>query len=485
MRIMGRALTAGSAIGAAVMLAAAATVRAQEPSAPADTLPPPAALLTIGEAVRRALLHNPDLRNAADTFLSAQVNEGAVRSTFLPQMTPLYSRARSDGSGAIAESYGFTMSEQLPFGPLIEGHAVVDRFPQAVDGLGYGSDYRLTLTQPLLGGADPAVTREPLRQAARGTQTQARTLEVTRRRTVLLVYQLYLGVARQQEVARLQSERAERAAELSVFSRARFAAGSVSKLDVYRAEQQEASAVLALTDAQTTLEDLRDSLRRTLDLPADFAFSIERPGELPRAELPLPEAVAGVADRRPEAAEARDQVRDSEFSVRIAKSLELPSVQGFVGYQSLGSGSSPGEAIHPKNTALLWGVSSQYGLNSGVLRARRRAAEIELGVQRRNFDLLVADLARDVRRAYRSLDTARKNHETSAQNVRIAELQAEVARLRYEKGLSDNFNVVDAENLLNTSRLSELDSRIEILLAGMDCLFASGDFELDPFVRQP
>jgi outer membrane protein len=469
---------------AAAALPAAGALSAQTATLPTPAAPPPA-VLTIGEAVRRALLWNPDLRNVVDSLRAAQVNEVGVRSTFLPQVTPFFSRARAEESGAIAESYGLTMTEQLPFGPRIEGRALVDRFPDASIGPEYGSSYRLTLSQPLLGGADPAVTREPLRQAARGTETQSRAVEVARRRTVLLVYQLYLGVARQQEVARLQQDRARRAGELADFSRGRFAAGTVSKLDVYRAEQQEAASVLALTDAQTTLEDLRDALRRALDLPSDFSFTIERPAELPRAELPLEEALDGVALRRPEAAEERDRVEDARFSVRIAKSLELPLVQGFVGYQSVGSGSSAGDAIHPRNSAFLWGFSSQYGLNSGLLRAQRRSSEIELGARERNLGLLEDDLTREVRRTYRRLDAARKNHLTSARNVRVAELQAEVARLRYEKGLSDNFNVVDADNLLNSSRLEELDSRIEILLAGMDCLFASGDFDLRPFVEQP
>jgi outer membrane protein TolC len=299
------------------------------------------------------------------------------------------------------------------------------------------------------------------------------------------VYQIYLGLARQRDVLKMQRERAERARELTTFSRARFAAGTVSKLDVYRAEQQEASAVVALADAENLFEDLRDSMRRALDLPLDFPFRIDRPVELPISELPIGEAIDGVAGRRPEAAEARDLVRDSEFTVRIAKSLELPSVQGLIGYQSFGSGSTAGDALHPKNSAFLWGFSTQYGLNSTVLRSRRRAAEIELGARQRNLDLLVADLVREIRRAYRRLETAQKNQETAAQNESVAELQAELARLRYEKGLSDNFNVVDAENLLNSARLLALDSKLEILLARLDCLYASGDFNLKPFLEQP
>ena len=69
--------------------------------------------------------------------------------------------------------------------------------------------------------------------------------------------------------------------------------------------------------------------------------------------------------------------------------------------------------------------------------------------------------------------------------VLVAELQLEVARLRFEKGLSDNFNVIDAENLLNSARLLELDSRFAILLARLDCLFASGALSADAYRSQP
>jgi outer membrane protein TolC len=106
-------------------------------------------------------------------------------------------------------------------------------------------------------------------------------------------------------------------------------------------------------------------------------------------------------------------------------------------------------------------------------------------VRKRNFEVLEDDFAREVRRAYRRLDALRRNHEIAEENERVAELQAEVARLRFEKGLSDNFNVVDAENLLNSARLLELDSRVSILLARLECLYSSGRLDVHPFLNLP
>ena len=456
-----------------------ATADVQEPRLPVEPT------LTIGEVLRAAFERNPDLLNALDALRTARVAERGVASTFLPQVSPFYATDRSRDSRQRTESYGLTASELFPFGTLVQGAASLTRVPGDAVENPYGSDYRLTLTQPLLRGADPAVTREPLRQAHRATSSSERGLEVLRRRTVLLVYQTYLGMARQQEALRLAAERSERSVKLTEFSRARFQAGSLSRLDVLRAEQQEASAELALNGAGISVEDFRDDLRRAAGLGRDLRFRIRLPEELPLAEPEEQPATEGILDRRPEALEVRDQITDSEFALRIARSLELPSLEGVLTYEAIGAGPSSGDALRPRNPTLLFGLRSQYGLNASLLYAQRREAEIALETRRRNFRLLEEDLIREVRRAYRRLAQAERDHEIASRNAEVAQLQAQVAQLRFEKGLSDNFNVVDAENLLNAARLLELDSRLAILLARLDCLYASGLFQMGPLLAQP
>ncbi|MEO8189760.1 MAG: TolC family protein [Acidobacteriota bacterium] len=455
---------------------------AQEPPLPA-AIP----VLTIGEALRAALQRNPDLLNGQDALLTTRVAERGVLAGYLPQAVPFFQLDRSRDSGVRTETYGVTASEQFPFGTRLEAQASVNRNPGDFPDNPYASDYRLTLTQPLLGGADPAVTREPLRQARRSTSGQERAVEVLKRRSVIAIYSAYLGLARQEDALRFESEHVERARRLTEFSRARFSSGSLSRLDVLRAEQQEALAIVTRNDAENLVEDFRDALRRAAGLAPDLAFSIVAPSELPAAaaEIDPATAAAEIADRRPEAREARDAVVDAEFAVRIAKSVELPSLDGVLTYEGISTSATAGEALRPRNAALLFGLRSRYGLNSTLLHAQRREAEIALATRKRNYQLFVDDLVREVRRAYRRLDALRRNREIAEQNMRAAQLQVEVAQLRFEKGLSDNFNVVDAETLYNSARLYELDSRFNILLARLDCLFSAGRLDVLPFLQQP
>ncbi len=455
------------------------------PSIAAAQSEPRLPVVTIGQALRAALDRNPDLLDSLDALLASRIAERGVVSTFLPQVTPFVSLDRSRDSAQRTESYGLDASELFPFGTFVEGQASVTRAPGDSGDTAYGADYRLTLTQPLLRGADPAVTREPLRQAGRTVSGAERTLEILKRRTVLLVYQTYLGIARQREALRLATERYERSRKLTEFSRARFEAGSLSRLDVLRAEQQDAGIALAQNDARNAQEDFLDLLRRAAGLGRDLRFTIEDPAELPVAEPTESEALESALDRRPEAQEARDQVTDAEFSLRIARSLQLPSLSGVLTYETFGTGASAADALKARNPSFVFGLRSQYGLNTSLLYSQRREAEIALATRRRNYQLLQDDLTREVRQAYRRLRQAQRDHEIAAHNAEVAQLQAQVAQLRFEKGLSDNFNVVDAENLWNGAKLLESNSRYDILVARLDCLFASGRLEVAPFVSQP
>ncbi len=441
--------------------------------------------LTIGDAVRATLSKNPDLLNSADTLAVTRYSESAVRSAFLPQFTPFLATTRDAVTRERIDTYGFNASQQFDFGPLLSASGSATRDPTVSSATPYATSYSITLTQPLLKGVDPAVTREPLREARRATQGQERAVEATKRRAILAVYTAYLGLAREERALAIARERLERARQLTSFSRARFSAGSVSRLDVLRAEQQEASADVAANDAANAVEDARDFLRRTAGLPRDARFDILPPADLPVEEPILEDAASGVLDRRPEALEARDQVVDAEYAVRIAKSQQLPSLNAVLGYAFANVGGSFGGALAPKNSLFTFSLRSDYNVNATALYAARRSAEVQLATRQRNLALFEDDLVRDVRRAYRRLDALKKNLAIATDNLRVAELQLQVAQLRFEKGLSDNFNVIDAENLLNSARLLELDSRFAILLARLDCLFASGTLEAEAFRRQP
>jgi hypothetical protein len=70
-------------------------------------------------------------------------------------------------------------------------------------------------------------------------------------------------------------------------------------------------------------------------------------------------------------------------------------------------------------------------------------------------------------------------------NESVARMQLEVADLRFGKGLTDNFFVVDAEGLYNSARVSLLTSRQQVLLDELQLLSEAGLLRPEAFLPPP
>ena len=458
-------------IGALLLAAAVAA-----PPAPGGDLP-------VALAVETALVGNPDLLDAVDAAAIAAANLSSARSQYLPQVTPYLAPSFRDGGAPTVSRYGVAASEQLPFGPRISGSAEALR---AEADSSWSSLYSLSLSQPLLRGLDPAVTREPLRLAGRQVDTVGRNLAVQKRRTVVAVWTAYLASILQGELVKEAVGRTERAEAIRASSRAKEEVGSVSRLDVLRAEQLVAQSRSQENDTRNAREDSLDLLARLLGRPAGSRWRLEAPERLPVAVPAEAAAIEAALAAREDVVEARERVRDAEFQLRIAKSNLLPSLDAALTWSAAGSGGRLGDALGSTGTST-WtlGLTSQVPFNLGAQLAARSQAEVSLRSARRGVEALEADVVRQVRAAARRLATARDRLALDAANEEVARMQLEVAQLRFSKGLTDNFFVVDAEGLYNSTRVSLLTSRQQVLLYELALLAEAGLLRPEEFLPRP
>jgi outer membrane protein TolC len=87
-----------------------------------------------------------------------------------------------------------------------------------------------------------------------------------------------------------------------------------------------------------------------------------------------------------------------------------------------------------------------------------------------------------VRSAARRLSTGRTRLALDEANEEVARMQLDVAELRFGKGLTDNFFVVDAEGLYNSARVSLLTSRQQVLLDELRLLSEAGLLRPEEFL---
>jgi outer membrane protein TolC len=93
------------------------------------------------------------------------------------------------------------------------------------------------------------------------------------------------------------------------------------------------------------------------------------------------------------------------------------------------------------------------------------SAQIERNRRRRDIEMLRMRIVEQVRRAVRQLNRLVKALDVSRASEEFAEKEVEVAMLRYQRGLSNNLDVVNAEGSLMTARSRRISLLAEMAVA--------------------
>jgi outer membrane protein len=459
---------------------------ATEGSTPDQEVPSPAAVameptpgaptLSLAGAVAVALEHNLGLMSAGDSVSAAKAREDASRGQFLPQITPSYV------GGSEQSAFGLAASERLPWsgGSLTASGTLRSLHP--TDGTKvHASDLQVVLSQPLLRGAGPNATFFDLRNSRRAREGQERAFELARQRLVIDVTTSFYQVVKQRELLNVARQGLERSADLRKASEARMKVGLASKLDVFRAELQSSQTEEALVQAQSGLETALEQFRILLGLdPADPVEpeAVTLPDTVGMRLEPVDVLVATAVESRIEVREARDQVKDAERAAALARQNLLPQLDLNVGLTRSGLGPTYGDSLSAADNRVSFFLSSSYPVERSADKAARAVAELDLASRRRATAQLELEVAGEVRAAARSLERLEKSIDLQRKGVDFAGQQHRLATLRYQRGLASNFDVVDAESSLLSSRTALVSLLTDYQVARVQLLKTIGRLDV-------
>jgi outer membrane protein len=455
----------------------AAELSAHEPPAPAGPAEargpaPGVPTLSLAGAVAAALDHNLVLMSAADSVAAARARESAARGEFLPQVTPRYL------GGTDQSAFGAQASQKLPWsgGTVTAGGILRSLHPDNAPSV-HGSDVEVLVSQPLLRGAGPNATYFDLRNSRRAVQSEERGFELARERLVVDVTTTFYGVVKQRELVNVARQSLKRSADLREASEARMKVGLASKLDVFRAELQSSQTEEALVQAETGLETALEQFRILLGLdPADplEPEAVGLPDTAATDVEPVEILVAKALENRLEIKEARDQIRDAERAAALARQNLLPQLDLNLGVSQIGLGPSYGDSLRGADTRVSFLLSTSYPVERSSEKAARTIAELDVASRRRAAAQRELDIAGEVRAAARALERIQKSIELQRKGVDFASQQHRLATLRYQRGLASNFDVVDAEGSLLSSRTALVGLLTDYQVARVQLLKAVG-----------
>jgi outer membrane protein TolC len=158
-------------------------------------------------------------------------------------------------------------------------------------------------------------------------------------------------------------------------------------------------------------------------------------------------------DARSDLKAAEAQVRAAERAHSAAKSELLPSLTASGDYGVIGINPNQSHGTFTASATLhipIW----QGGRTKGDIEQ----ADAVLSQRRAELEDLKSQVESDIREAYLDVQTAASQVEVAARNIHVSEESLNLTRQRFEAGVTDNVEVVQAQESLTSARFDYINA---------------------------
>ena len=440
--------------------------------------------LTLTDALKEALSKNERIVNQGDVIAQADLGLRLARNTFKPKVTPnmFGSFGRTDVS---SQTYRVDVSQKLVTGTelRLSTGTVSAQIPgqlgqAATDVLFYNADTTMTLSQPLLRGLGPSVARRSLTTAELRRQDAERQQALSEQQVAIDVAAAYYRVVSQQSFVEVATQSLLRARRLRDASEAKLDAGLVSQLDVLRSQQLVSQAEMQLFDAQSGVEDARDQLTFLMGRRSTEPFIVD--GDVPRvAAEPIDLAAAthmalsNRLDLKSRIA-ARD---DAENQIRYSRNQLLPQVDVNFAFTRRETAPSFKQSFGLDGYKFATFFTIAMPVDRTQQQVEYQSALIDRERRRRDADTLERQIADNVKQVVRERERLLRNVAAAETSVELSKREVEVAQLRYQNGLSNNLDVVNAEAGLLQSESRRIQALADSAVASLRLKAVLGVFD--------
>lgn len=394
-----------------------------------------AAVMSLAEAIERALERSPALAQSRE----AVENAGWARRTAVGSFLPTLSTSSS-------MSVRSSQQQDPTTGEVVSGS-------QNSYGAGLSASYDLF--------SGWSRVRE-LESARAGMGAAEARLVDQRYGVVLATQRLYFEALEQSELVEVAEQRVAQAEESLGLTRTRAALQAATTSDTLRARLELVNARQALLQARSGAMTARVNLGRQVGVAG--AVEPEAPGAVEPEALALSDAqVLALAERgSPSVLAAEASAVTARANAGASKAVYWPSLRMSSGY----NWSNREASFTGGSTNWNMSFSASYPLFNGFQR--------EANVARADESLRVAQLAEDDARlaaraeadaALRTLRTAEQAIEIAQEAVAVAEEDLRVIQERYRVGVSRIFDVVQSQIALDQARVDLVGARYDYILA--------------------
>jgi multidrug efflux pump len=461
--------------------------------------------LTLDDAVRRAVEHNPEL---AIVRLGTEVEAakvGETKGAYAPLFSSTLGRSTNTtppsnfllGNSGVDVNDWFSstgVSQRLKWGGGAwsvswDTARTTTNNPLTSFDPSLQSGVQVAFSQPLLRDRTIDTARQQYIIAKRNQESSELRFRESVVQTVAAVKQAYWTLKAATANVSVQRRSLELAQELARQNKIRVDAGQVPPLDLVESEAEVAQRRENLIQASTIAEDAEDDLRRLIIDPADMAFWKLRidPIDDPLGRAPLPDvdaAVANALNARYDIVRANRDLDNVKTNIDYFNNQRLPDVRlqtsyrgsGLAGTQLLRTGGFPGtisgsanrswadalgQAFTPDYPTWSFGVTINYPLGHSYEEANLARSKVEQRQVEQRIASLRLQVAETIRQAARQIRSSAERVDAAKAGATLAEQRFSSEQRRFEVGLSTTFLVTQAQRDLLQAQVNLLQTTLD------------------------
>jgi outer membrane protein TolC len=412
-------------------------------------------VLQIGfqEAIERGLRNNLGLLLSGDQTIMARGERWKELSNLLPNITAkIQENVQTQSLTALG-----LKSNVFPF-PV----------PRVIGPFNY-FDARATLTQSVFNFRD----LEKERAASESVKSAQYTYKDARELVVLAVGNAYLlAIA---TAARIETTDAQVNSAQALYNKAadQQKAGLSPAIDTLRSQVEFQTRQQQLIVARNDYAKQKLSLARIIGMPPGQEFQLtEKAPYQALTPLPVEFYLQHAYASRPDFQAAQSRVRSAELTHRAAAAGRYPSIDVNANYGDIG--------VTPAHSNGTWQVNGGISIpifEGGKVHSDLLEADAQVKQARSQLGDLRGRIDYEVRTALLDLTAAAEQVEVARSSVDLAEQAFNQSKDRFAAGVTDNLEVVQAQESVASAHESYIQSLYAHNLAKVELAYAIGDAE--------
>jgi outer membrane protein len=413
-------------------------------------------VLTLDEAVKTGLQHQPQLRQAHAGTDAALARADEARAPLLPQVTAIASYQRATGNyvpkpGALPKQATATaMSSGSSF-----------------DTGNYFST-GVTLSQYLW---DFGLTTDRWRSAQAAARSTAQSERASALQVVLGVRTAYFAARADRDLVQVARETLANQERHLGQIEGQVKVGARPEIDLAQARSDRATAEAQLISAENVYATAKAQLNLAMGMegPADYEVDSAALPAVDGEDLPTAQLVDEAIRARPDLAALKEQLRASQLSVSSAKGAYWPSLNAATSLTD--AGTDLGDLRWNWNAT----INLSWSLFSGLLTASQvREARANLSAVEAQRDGLRQQVYLDVEQARLGVRAAKASLHATDEALVNAKVRLNLAEGRYTAGVGNVIELGDAQVALTNAAAQRTQADFILAVARAQLLRALG-----------